>query len=89
MESLGIVSVAGITIICYLIGYIVKEWTEIDNNRIPTIVGVAGAILGIIGMFVMPDFPAADIINALAVGIVSGFAATGVDQLIKSTRTLD
>lgn len=89
MESLGIVSVAGITIICYLIGYIVKEWTEIDNNRIPTIVGVAGAILGIIGMFVMPDFPAADIINALAVGIVSGFASTGVDQLIKSTRTLD
>jgi hypothetical protein len=79
MESLGIVSVAGITIICYLIGYIVKEWTQINNDRIPSIMGVAGAVLGVIGMFVMPDFPAADSINALAVGIVSGFAATGIN----------
>ena len=89
MESLGIVSVAGITVICYLIGYVVKEWTQVNNDRIPSIMGVAGAILGVIGMFVMPDFPAGDIINALAVGIVSGFAATGINQMIKRSLLLD
>ena len=89
MESLGIVSVAGITVICYLIGYVVKEWTQVNNDRIPSIMGVAGAILGVIGMFVMPDFPAGDIINALAVGIVSGFAATAINQMIKRSMPLD
>ena len=34
-------------------------------------------------MFVMPDFPAQDVISAAAVGIVSGLAATGADQAVK------
>lgn len=31
----------------------------------------------------MPDFPADDVINAVAVGMASGLAATGVNQLYK------
>lgn len=31
----------------------------------------------------VPDFPATDPLTALAVGIVSGLAATGADQVIK------
>ena len=31
----------------------------------------------------MPNFPATDIINAIAVGIVSGLAATGANQIFK------
>ena len=31
----------------------------------------------------MPDFPAADMLTAIAVGIVSGLAATGIDQTVK------
>ena len=31
----------------------------------------------------VPDFPAGDPVTALAVGIVSGFAATGVNQAAK------
>jgi ribonucleotide monophosphatase NagD (HAD superfamily) len=31
----------------------------------------------------MPDFPATDVINALAIGIVSGLAATGINQITK------
>ena len=42
-----------------------------------------GCMLGIVGRFVIPDFPAADIINAAAVGIASGLAATGANQLYK------
>lgn len=78
----GIVSVAAITVVCYLIGTVAKS-CSVDNKYIPCIVGVAGAILGIVGLQCMPDFPANDILTALAVGIVSGLAATGVDQIGK------
>lgn len=82
MEFTGVASVIGITVICYLIGMVAKA-TAIDNKWIPVIVGVAGAVLGVAGMYVIADFPAADVINALAVGIVSGLASTGVNQVTK------
>lgn len=34
----------------------------------------------------MVDFPAADPLTALAVGIVSGLAATGADQVVKQAK---
>ena len=37
-------------------------------------------------MLVMTDFPAADPLTAAAVGIVSGLAATGVDQISKQMK---
>lgn len=82
MDFTGVVSVVGITVICYLVGMIAKA-TALNNKWIPVIVGIAGAILGVVGMNVIADFPAADIINALAVGIVSGLASTGADQIVK------
>lgn len=78
----GIVGVAGITVICWLIGQIVKA-TGIDNKWIPCIVGVVGGLLGIAGLHIIPDYPATEIITAIAVGIVSGMAATGIDQMGK------
>lgn len=72
----------GITVICYLVGLIAKA-TPLDNKWIPVVVGIAGAILGVAGMHVIPDFPAVDIINSIAVGIVSGLASTGADQIKK------
>ena len=39
--------------------------------------------LGVAGLYTMPDFPAGDVINAIAVGMASGLAATGVNQLYK------
>lgn len=81
----GIVSVAGITVICYLAAMAVKA-TEVDNKWLPVICGVTGAVLGIAGMYTMPDFPVGDIINAVAIGIVSGLAATGADQVYKQLK---
>lgn len=81
----GIMSVAGITVICYLVAMAVKA-TEVDNKWLPVICGLVGAILGVVGMFYMPEFPAADIINAVAIGIVSGLAATGVNQVFKQLK---
>ena len=78
----GIVGVAGITVICWLIGQIVKA-TGIDNKWIPCIVGAVGGLLGVAGLYIIPDYPAQEIITAIAVGIVSGMAATGIDQMGK------
>ncbi|WP_286147288.1 phage holin family protein [Neopoerus faecalis] len=75
----GIAGVAAITVICYLIGQGVKA-SGLDNKWIPVIVGACGGVLGVAGMFLMADFPAGDVLTAAAVGIVSGLAATGVDQ---------
>ena len=81
----GIASVAAITILCYLAAQGVKA-TRLDNKWLPVICGVLGGILGIVGMRVMPDFPATDAITAAAVGVVSGFAATGVNQVYKQLK---
>lgn len=82
ISSLGIASVAVITVICYLIGQAVKA-TAIENKWIPIIVGASGGVLGVVGMMVMADFPATDYLTAIAVGIVSGLAAVGVNQIGK------
>ena len=80
--ELGIAGVAAITVIAYLVGQAIKA-TSLDNKWIPIICGVVGGILGAVAMVVMEDFPATDYITAVAVGIVSGLAATGVNQIGK------
>lgn len=82
----GIATVIAITVMCYLVGQIVKN-TKIDNKWIPVTCGVAGLLLGIAALYMgMPDFPASDPITAAAVGAASGLAATGVDQVVKQFR---
>ena len=78
----GIASVAGITVICYLAAQAVKA-TNLDNKWLPVICGVLGGILGVVGLYWIPEYPAQDIITAIAVGIMSGLAATGVNQVSK------
>ena len=78
----GIAGVAAITVICYLAAECIKA-TPLDNKWLPVICGVLGGALGIVAMLIMPDYPATDYITAVAVGIVSGLAATGVNQIGK------
>ena len=85
ISSFGVASVAVITVICYLIGLIVKA-CGFDTKWIPIVVGVSGGCLGVAAMFLMNDFPATDYITAVAVGIVSGLAATGIDQITKQLK---
>ena len=80
VSSLGITGVAAITVICLLIGQGVKA-SGLDNKWIPIVCGVFGGVLGVAGMFIMPEFPATDYITAAAVGIVSGLAATGANHV--------
>jgi len=87
MENLGIASVGAITVICYLVGMFCKWSSHIADEHIPAIVGLAGAVLGIVAYFTkMPEFADFHIVTAIAVGIVSGLAATGVNQIFKQAN---
>ena len=79
----GIASVVAITVIAYLFGTAAKAFPKLDNKFIPIICGLVGGVLGIVGLYFMPDFPVGDPISAVAVGIVSGLSATGVNQIKK------
>ena len=79
MDDFGIVTYAAITAICFLVGLGVKV-SKLNSKYIPIIVGACGAGLGIAGFFGIPDF-AETPLDAIARGIVSGLAATGVNEL--------
>ena len=75
--EIGIASVAAITVVCYLVGLIVKA-SCVNDRYIPIACGLFGGLMGVAGLYLgLPDFPAHDPLTALAVGIVSGLAAPG------------
>lgn len=83
----GVVSFAAIVVLVYLVGSAVKV-SSLNSDWIPVICGASGLLLGILAFYLkVPDFPATDPMTAAAVGVVSGFAATGINQAIKRTGT--
>ncbi|HIR89339.1 MAG TPA: phage holin family protein [Candidatus Fimimorpha faecalis] len=86
MDFSGTNTVFAITTICYTIGMVANCFPKICEDCIPIVMSVTGALLGIAGMFLIKDFPAQDIINAIAVGIASGLSATGIHQMGKQTK---
>ena len=85
MEFLGLTSVAVITVICYLLATGAKA-AGLPGKWLPTLCGALGALLGVAALYLMPDYPAGDLLTAAAVGIVSGLAATGADQVVKQLK---
>ena len=80
----GIATVAAITAICYLVGLIVKATPYNNDKYIPIACGICGGLLGLLALYAgLADFPANDPITAVAVCIVSGLAATGINQMAK------
>ena len=78
--------VTPIVVCCYLVGALLKI-TPINNKYIPAIVGAVGGLLGAITYFVAPELIATtDIISAVAIGIVSGLASTGINQVGKQLK---
>jgi len=87
MDFTQVPTVVAIMVITYLIGYASKQIPQVKDNIIPIIVGVGRVgVLGIVGMFVIPGYPADNILDAIAVGIVSGMASTGVNQIYKQIK---
>lgn len=90
MEILGISGVAAITVICYLVGMGLKALDKFDDRKIPVLMGIIGAVLGVVAFYVAPAIiPAEDVITAIAIGIVSGFTATGINQIYKQAKKGD
>ena len=81
-----IVTIPAIIVIAYLVGMGCKAAEAVPDKMIPVVVGVVGAILGVVGLYTMKDFPADNILNALAIGIASGLASTGANQIVKQLR---
>lgn len=83
MDILGIAGIPAITVICFLVAEAIKA-TALDNKWLPVICGSLGGVLGVVALLLSPAIiPAADALTAIAIGIVSGFAATGIHQSIK------
>lgn len=82
MDFAELIAIPVITVICFLVAQGIKA-TPLDNKWLPVICGVCGAGLGVVALYIMPDFPAHDILTAIAYGIVSGLGATGAHQVYK------
>lgn len=72
-----------IVVIAYLVGITAKLNPKVTDKWIPPIVGITGGICGVVGFFIVPGFPADNIIKALATGIIAGLASTGANQTYK------
>ena len=86
MDLSNCATVVPIVIICYLVGIGCKVSKKVSDKAIPVIVGIVGGIIAVPAMYVMKSFPAEDIITAISVGIMSGLASTGVNQIYKQAK---
>ena len=86
MDITQVSTVIAIVVITYLVGLTAKTIPKIKDNLIPIIVGIVGGALGIVGMYVIPEFTANNVLDAISVGIVSGLASTGVNQIYKQLK---
>ena len=91
MNDLGFIAFPAIVVICYLAGATLKAiGNETLEKFIPVICGFIGGILGVVVFNTIPNYiPAENWLMALAIGIVSGFAATGINQVWKQFTKVD
>lgn len=85
-------TIPAFVVIVYLLAECFKKIKDgALNQYIPIICGVLGALLGVVCFALCPGYiPADNWFDAIAIGIVSGFAATGVNQVYKQlTSNLD
>lgn len=88
MDIFGIASFAAIAVICYGVGQIIKA-TPIKNDFIIPINIFVGGCLGALAFVLkIPEFPANDILTAIAVGIVSACVSTCINEIVKRFKKL-
>jgi len=77
-------AIPAITVLCLLCAQTFKLFTPLSNKHLPVLCGVCGLALGVACFFFFPDYiPSQNIVAAAAKGIVSGWAATGANQVVK------
>lgn len=83
INVLGITGVASITLICFGIAFALKKTGKFPTKFIPILCLGMGVVLGLVAYFLVPAFPADDWLTAIAIGMASGWAATGAHQSVK------
>lgn len=82
---MDLISIPTIMVISYLITEIFKLF--IKKKYLPVVAGASGLILGIISFYLVPELIGnTNLLTSIAIGIVSGLAATGSNQILKQTR---
>ena len=83
-----LVAFPAIVVMCYAVGVWLKAiGNEKLDKFIPAICGVLGAVLGVVIFLTIPNFiPASNWAIAVAIGIVSGLSATGINQIYKQIK---
>ena len=81
-------SVPSILIICYLVGEVYKVLVKRNKEKykfIPVLVSIVGGILAVVFYYTYPEMilNATNPIVALIIGVASGAASTGSNQIIK------
>lgn len=74
-----------IMVISYLIAEIFKLFVK--KKYLPVISGLTGAVLGVIAYFLTPSLiEHTNVLTAISIGIISGLAATGSNQIFKQLK---
>ena len=82
---MDLISIPTIMVISYLITEIFKLFSK--KKYLPVVAGVSGLILGIISFYLVPELIGnTNLLTSIAIGIVSGLAATGSNQILKQIR---
>ncbi|MBF1152555.1 MAG: phage holin family protein [[Eubacterium] sulci] len=68
--------------VCLVVGYLMKKFLPTDNKYIPLTITVLGAILGCVNAHAIT-------LVAIASGMISGLASTGLHQVFKQILKLD
>jgi len=93
MNTLNFVAVPVIVTIVYTLVSLLKKETKGNEKvltRLPLIAAAIGAVLGVVGFYAAPSIvPADNIFTALLIGISSGLAATGTNQIFKQLGKKD
>ena len=85
--DLGFTAIPCNTVLCYVAAEIFKSVDAKDEDKkyLPVITGCLGLVLGIVAFITTPTVISAanDVFTAAAIGAVSGFASTGINQVYK------
>ena len=85
--SMEYISIPCFVVICYLFAELLKAITrknETVKRAIPGIAGLLGGLLGFLTFRFYPEFISVKtVFEAIAIGIISGLASTGSNQIIK------
>ena len=80
-EFIQFTTIPAITVAVFLLAECIKAIFPDIKRALPAICGFSGMVIAVICKLVAPVAVQGDILTAIATGIASGFAATGVHQL--------